>query len=68
MRLSAILLAGLSLALAACVTTQPERPPMPTKPTLTIERRSDGGMCLDRESTAKLATYILELERVAAPE
>ena len=35
---------------------------MPTKPTLNVIERDDGGICLDREDAAKLGHYILELE------
>lgn len=34
----------------------------PTKPTLQIIKRDDGGLCLDRENASKLGAYILELE------
>lgn len=34
----------------------------PSKPTLTIIKRDDGGICLDKENASKLGTYILELE------
>jgi hypothetical protein len=38
-------------------------PPRPAKPTLSsITRASDGGMCMSPEDTARLATYVLQLE------
>jgi hypothetical protein len=37
---------------------------MPTKPLLAVEVQTDGGMCLNAEDTGRLATYIIELERV----
>ena len=49
------LLLGGVLALAACES-------LPTKPTLNVIERDDGGICLDREDAAKLGHYILELE------
>lgn len=70
-RLSPILLAGSMsilasvLALTACVkpTMCPARVP-PPKPTLQVIQTGDGGMCLDRDSTAALARYVLDLETV----
>lgn len=47
--------------LAGCQT--PQSITLPTKPLLEVAVQTDGGMCLDAESTAKLATYIVELER-----
>ena len=35
----------------------------PTKPTLNILPQKEGGICLDRENSIKLGTYILELEQ-----
>lgn len=47
--------------LAACQT--PQSITMPTKPLLEVVVQTDGGMCLNGQSTARLATYIVELER-----
>lgn len=59
-----ILVAGLLATSAGCNSLPvAEKQPAPTKPTLTVEVRSDGGMCLDRENAEKLGVYILELER-----
>jgi hypothetical protein len=38
-------------------------PPMPTKPQLTPTASSDGGVCFDRQDSAELGIYILDLER-----
>ena len=35
---------------------------MPTKPTLNVIERDDGGICLNGEDAAKLGHYILDLE------
>ena len=45
--------------LVGCRTTLP---PRPTKPTIEMEKQSDGGVCLDRENTGRLADYIFRLE------
>lgn len=45
-----------------CMTTSSPKIVKPTKPKLTIIKREDGGMCLNKEDTAKLGVYILELE------
>ena len=37
-------------------------PPRPTKPTIEMEKQSDGGMCLDKENTRRLSDYIFRLE------
>jgi len=37
--------------------------PNPPKPTLVIKKLEDGGICLDRENSAKLGKYIVDLER-----
>lgn len=56
-------LLGLCLStLVACQT--PQSITMPTKPILDVQVQTDGGMCLNAEDTARLATYIIELERV----
>ena len=59
MSLRKTLLISLAIILMAC------QPHMirPTKPTLQIIPRNDGGICLDRENAAKLGAYIIELER-----
>lgn len=56
-----ILPTGLLVILTACQTTPPTK--LPTKPTLTIQKQTDGGICLDKTNAAKLGEYILELER-----
>lgn len=61
MRYRAILASSLLVTLAGCQTSQSIT--MPTKPTLDVQVQTDGGMCLSAESTASLATYIVELER-----
>lgn len=57
--------------LALCLTTlaacQTSMPMMPTKPVLDVQVQTDGGMCLDAQSTERLAIYILELERGYKP-
>jgi len=45
--------------LVGCRTTLP---PKPTKPVIKMEQTDDGGVCLDRESTRRLADYIFRLE------
>ena len=45
--------------LVGCRTTLP---PRPTKPTIEMEKQSDGGMCLDKENTRRLSDYIFRLE------
>ena len=57
----AILALSCLITLAACQTSQSIT--MPTKPILSVQVQTDGGMCLNAESTARLATYIVELER-----
>lgn len=57
--LKTILLISLWIILVGCQTQQIK----PTKPTLKITPQANGGICLDRENSAKLGTYILELER-----
>ncbi len=47
--------------LTGCLTSQ-TLPPKPVRPTLEIEQRSDGGICLDKENTFKLLDYIWQLE------
>lgn len=59
MRLRTILLIGLSITLMGCLNPIKIKP---TKPTLQIIKRDDGGLCLDREDASKLGAYILELE------
>ena len=54
-----LLIGSLSIFLVACLAIQPLKP---TKPTLQIEHRDNGGMCLSKEDTRKLGVYILELE------
>lgn len=61
MRYRAILASSLLVTLAGCQT--PQSITMPTKPILDVKVQTDGGMCLNAESTASLATYIVELER-----
>lgn len=61
MRLKIILASSLLVTLAGCQT--PQSITMPTKPILDVQVQTDGGMCLSAESTASLATYIVELER-----
>jgi hypothetical protein len=46
--------------MVACQTIPTQKP---TKPTLKIEPRSDGGFCVDKDNASKLGIYILELER-----
>lgn len=54
------LLLGLTITFAGCVTTTSRtRPP---KPSLTIERRADGGFCVDRINAVLLGEYIQDLE------
>lgn len=60
--LRAILASSLLVILTACQTSQSIT--MPTKPILSVQVQTDGGMCLNADSTARLATYIVELERV----
>ena len=45
--------------LVGCRTTLP---PRPTKPTIEMEKQSDGGVCLDKENTRRLSDYIFRLE------
>jgi len=59
--LRAILASSLLVILAGCQT--PQSITMPTKPILDVQVQTDGGICLNAESTASLATYIVELER-----
>jgi len=59
MRWRKILLAGSLSILVGCQ----HEPVKPTKPTLQIEMRADGGFCLDQENARKLGVYIQELER-----
>jgi hypothetical protein len=47
------------ITLVGCQTQQIK----PTKPTLQVIPQADGGICLNRENTAKLGAYILELEK-----
>ena len=56
-----LLLIGLMVTLTAC---QP-CPQMikPSKPTLKVNKLSDGGISLDRQNATELGKYILELER-----
>ena len=61
MRFRAILALSLLTILAGCQA--PQSITMPTKPILDVQVQTDGGMCLNAESTASLATYIVELER-----
>ena len=42
--------------------TSSQMPPKPAKPSLDIEQREDGGVCLDKEDTYLLFDYILQLE------
>ena len=56
-----ILLIILMSTLAAACTTK--MPLTPTKPTLDIIRRDDGGICLDRADAAELGVYITDLEQ-----
>jgi len=61
---SKIILVSLCLiTLAGCQTSQVT---LPTKPLLAVEVQTDGGMCLNAADTGRLATYIIELERVIA--
>lgn len=57
--LKTILLIFLWITLVGCQTQQIK----PTKPTLQVIPQADGGICLNRENTAKLGAYILELEK-----
>ena len=45
----------------------PQSITMPTKPILDVKVQTDGGMCLDAQSTERLAIYIIELERGYKP-
>lgn len=55
-----ILAAGLLvILLTACTQTMSKKP---TRPTLTIIERVDGGIELDRENAIKMGLYIQELE------
>ena len=54
-----LLIGSLTILALGCQTQQIK----PTKPTLQITPQNDGGICLNRESAAKLGAYILELER-----
>jgi hypothetical protein len=45
-----------------CLQATQQKTIKPTKPKLTIIKREDGGMCLNKEDTSKLGTYIIELE------
>ena len=56
-----ILLIGLLIILTACQQIQVQK--KPTKPTLQIQKQTDGGICLDKDSAALLGAYIIELER-----
>jgi len=61
MHLNKTLLIGLTLILVTgCVQTTPVKP---TKPTLQIQKQSDGGICLDRANAKALGEYILSLEQ-----
>lgn len=50
------------IILVGCAGSQKGMPIKPTKPTLEVISRPDGGICLDRRNTEKLMRYILELE------
>jgi len=59
MNLKVLLLIGLVITLVGCQTTTTMKP---TKPTLNVIERDDGGICLTHEDTVKLGNYILNLE------
>lgn len=61
MKYRAILALSCLTILAGCQTTQSIT--LPTKPVLDVMVQTDGGMCLNADNTAKLGTYIVELER-----
>jgi len=46
--------------MVGCKMTLPVKPP---KPTLKIDKQSNGGICLDKINTQKLGGYILQLEQ-----
>ncbi len=57
--LKRILTFGLTVTLAGCLQTMPDKP---TRPTL-VRSSDDSRLCYDMENAAKLGTYIIELER-----
>lgn len=65
MKLKVILLVGSLLTLAAACNTVQQNPmnkQIVTKPTLEVQTRTDGGICLDKENASKLGAYIQQLE------
>lgn len=62
-RSKTLLLSSLLITLTACQAAMPVMPVMPTKPVLDVQVQTDGGMCLNAQSTERLAIYIIELER-----
>jgi hypothetical protein len=57
-----ILLGLLLLTLAGCLGTTQRLPAKPIKPKLSMWENSLGGVCLSRDDTQKLLTYIYQLE------